>query len=341
MKISIITSILILVAHVASAVAAETASTKGFVYTADEFGGAVSVIDLASGRVQTVKIPIMPHNAQISADGKWVFAVGPAAGADHGKGHDAAPRGQLVMLDSGTLSSGNRPGIEVGRHLAHVAVDREGKLAYVTDSRDNAVKVVNVADRKIIGEIATGALPHGLRMSPDEREIYTANVKDGTVSVIDVGLAKEVARLPIGKAPVQVGFTPDGKRVYVSLRDEDSVAVIDTKTRTRLATVKVGYKPIQVYATPDAKYIYVANQGTEKRPGNTVSVIETSSNKVVSTVVAGRGAHGVVASDDGGRVFVSNIYDNSVSVIDTDTRKVVKTFKVGKGPNGVTYRAGS
>ena len=85
--------------------------------------------------------------------------------------------------------------------------------------------------------------------------------------------------------------------------------------------------------------MYVANQGTETNPDNTVSVIETANNRVVATIVTGKGAHGVVASDDGKLIFVTNIADDTVSVIDIATQAVTRNIKVGKGPNGITFRS--
>ena len=46
----------------------------------------------------------------------------------------------------------------------------------------------------------------------------------------------------------------------------------------------------------------------------------------------------VLVSNDGKRVFVSNIVDSTVSVIDTATQKVIRNYKVGKGPNGITFK---
>jgi YVTN family beta-propeller protein len=58
----------------------------------------------------------------------------------------------------------------------------------------------------------------------------------------------------------------------------------------------------------------------------------------VSTIMTGRGAHGVVISDDGSLAFVSNIIDGTVTAIDTKARAETATYKVGAGPNGVTFR---
>jgi hypothetical protein len=47
--------------------------------------------------------------------------------------------------------------------------------------------------------------------------------------------------------------------------------VIDPVTRKLFEKMAVGRNSVQVYATPDGKSVYVANQGTDKRPNNTVS----------------------------------------------------------------------
>lgn len=320
-------------------------SEEGFVYTANERGNSISAINVSTGQISNIATPFTPHNVQVSRDGRLLLAVGPVADMAATKspmkmtaGGKMAP-GRLLILDAETLAVGTAANIEIGRHPAHVVIDAQGKRAYATNSEDNNVLVIDVAEKKVIGEIKTGRFPHGLRMSPNGREIYVANVNDNSVSVIDLVQSKEATRIPIGKAPVQVGFTPDGGRAYVSLRDENNVAVINTAQRRKVATIAVGRNPIQVFVTPDGRYVYVANQGTEADPANSVSVIDIETNDVIATIETGKGAHGVVVSNDGKRVFIANIVDNTVSVIDTATQKLIKTVKVGDGPNGITFRA--
>jgi YVTN family beta-propeller protein len=319
----------------------------GFVYTANERGNSISAIDVGTGQVKTIVTRITPHNVQVSRDGRLLLAVGPVADMTANQSPmkmtngGKMERGRLLIIDAETLAIKSAADIETGRHPAHVIIDAQGKLAYVTSSEDDNVLVVDVAHKKVAGEIKTGKSPHGLRMSPNGREMYVANVNDNSVSVIDVAHSKEVKRIPVGKAPMQVSFTPDGGRVYVSLRDENNVAVIDTAQRKKIAAIAVGRNPIQVFVTPDEHYVYVTNQGTEAAPDNTVSVIETANNSVIATTVTGTGAHGVVVSDDGKRAFIAKIVDDTVSVIDTATRKVTQNIKVGKGPNGIMFRGAS
>jgi YVTN family beta-propeller protein len=302
---------------------------SGFIYTANEAGASLSLVALATGSVRSVPVGFNPHNVQISTDGRWVLATGPMP---------AAGRGRLLVLDAATLDPATGASIEVGPDPAHVVTDRAGRFAYVTDMKLDRVLVVEIARREVVGEIETDAAPHGIRLSPDGRELYVACITGNSVSVIDVGQGREVARIPVGRAPVQVAFTADGRRVYVSLSDEDAVAVMDVATRAVVARIPVGHLPIQLYGTPDSRLMYVANEGTEASPDSTVSVIDTRTDRVVATVVSGRGPHGVVVSDDGGHAFVTNVYDNTVSAIEVATQRVVRTIRVGKEPNGITYR---
>lgn len=318
-------------------------SKEGFVYTANEKANTISVIDVSTGQVKNIATRITPHNVQISRDGRLLFVVGPVAAmaanppSMNMPDADKMARGRLLIIDAKTLAIDKAADIEIGRHPAHVIIDAQSKRVYTTNSEDNNVLIIDVEQKKVVGEIKTGKFPHGLRMSPDGREIYVANVNDNSVSVIDVAQSKEVTRIPVGKAPVQVGFAPEGGRAYVSLRDENSVAVIDTAQRKKIASIAVGRNPIQVFVTLDGRYVYVANQGTEANPDNTVSVIDTEKNNVIATIKTGKGAHGVVISDDGKRAFIANIVDGTVSVIDTATQKVISNIKVDKGPNGITF----
>ena len=308
----------------------------GTVFTADEGGASVSAVDLASGRVSTVAVPITPHNVQAVGDGRRLFAVGTAAGA-HGADH-ARANGRLIVLDA---APGAAPRvvaeIPAGRHPGHVVADAAGERAFITDSEADALLVVDVAQRRVASSVLVGDYPHGLRLSPDGREAWIANVKDGTVSVVELAEGRQVARIDVGPSPVQVGFLPDGSRAYVSLRGANAVAEIDALSRRVLRRIPVGRGPVQVYATPDGRLLYVANEGTRSAPGTTASVIDVSAGTVIATIETGRGAPGVVVCGIGRRAFVTNLYDDTLTEIDVATQAVLRRFRVGRTPNGVTW----
>ncbi len=89
--------------------------------------------------------------------------------------------------------------------------------------------------------------------------------------------------------------------------------------------------------TPDDKYVLVANQGSEKEPANTVSMIATANFTVVATMKTDKGAHGVTVDGSGKLAYVTNSFADTVSVIDIAKRNVTATVKVGKAPNGISF----
>ncbi len=336
----------IAVAQIAVLAAAGSAlAATGKVYVADEGESAVSVIDATSFK-KTGSIPVGrgPHNVQVSPDGKWVWVTNngqPKAAETMSaeqmptSGHGAmAGAGAVWVIDATTGAVVAKVG--VGMHPAHVVVASDGRTAYITNGGDNSVSVVDTAAQRVTGVIPVGASPHGLRISPDGKQVWVANLKGGTVSVIDTESRKQVTQIAAGKGPAQVGFTPDGRFGFVSLSEENKVAVIDPVSRKVIRKIAVGTVPIQLHATPDSALVLVANQGTPKKPGSTVSVIDVASMKVAATIKTGAGAHGVVIDRDGRHAFVTNTYANTVSVIDVAKRKVIATVAVGKGPNGIS-----
>lgn len=68
---------------------------------------------------------------------------------------------------------------------------------------------------------------------------------------------------------------------------------------------------------------------------NTVAVIDTGTNRVLTTIPIPAGPHGLAMSPDGQRVYASSDGASSVSVISTVTDRVVSTIEVGKAPHGL------
>ncbi|MER5696032.1 YVTN family beta-propeller repeat protein [Streptomyces mirabilis] len=66
-----------------------------------------------------------------------------------------------------------------------------------------------------------------------------------------------------------------------------------------------------------------------------VSVIDTATNTVTTTIPAGDGSEGVAVTPDGTRAYVTNSLSDDVSVIDTATNTVTTTIPVGDDPGDV------
>jgi len=308
------------------------------VYVANEEGGSVSVIDLQDS-LKNASIDIsesgkmfMAHNVQVAPDGKsvWVTAVP----------MDSTGINQLVVIDASTGIIKNRVQLGKDLHVAHVVLDNESKYAFVTAKESNQVMQVDATTYEVVKkfDLGTGHSPHGLRYA--DGKLYVANMDAKSMSVINIADGK-ITDIPLGGVVVQTAITQDSKFVFASLYDTKEVVRYDLQNgEIKRITLPAGAQgPIQLYATPDSKLLYVADQGElmERPVSNKVFVIDISNAKIITTIVVGKKAHGVVVSKDGTTVYVTNSIDNTVSVIDVATQKVTATIPVGKGPNGISY----
>lgn len=78
--------------------------------------------------------------------------------------------------------------------------------------------------------------------------------------------------------------------------------------------------------------IYVTNFGS-----NTVSVINSASDKVITTIHVGTNPIGVAFNPKNNYVYVTNTNSGSVSVIDSFSNKFVKNISVGPRPYLLAY----
>jgi YVTN family beta-propeller protein len=79
----------------------------------------------------------------------------------------------------------------------------------------------------------------------------------------------------------------------------------------------------------------VTNFGTYESQGNTVSIIDTISNKAVGTIKVGNMPGGIVVTPNGRKIITANM-DNSFTIIDAATRKIIKTISLD-GYDGVPF----
>jgi YVTN family beta-propeller protein len=77
-------------------------------------------------------------------------------------------------------------------------------------------------------------------------------------------------------------------------------------------------------------FAYITNS-----EGNSVSVIDATTNKVTTTIPVGSNPIGVAINPNGTKVYVVNARSSDVSVIDTATNSVVATVRAGNFPQGI------
>lgn len=221
-----------------------------------------------------------------------------------------------------------------GSKTASINVFHRFVYAYVTNSGDNTVSVIDTATNTVTDTIHTGNSPYEISASPAGKKVYVANWGSSTVSVIDTSTNNVTATVDTRASPGGVAVSPDGTALYVTNVVNNTVSVIDTSTNSVTAMVNVGNYPAGIAVSPDGTWVYVANTGNIEAPGNGVYVINTLDYSIEAMSV-GRGPSGVAATPDGNKVYVSNSDDGTVSVIDTATNTATATVNVGNSSWGV------
>jgi YVTN family beta-propeller protein len=221
--------------------------------------------------------------------------------------------------------------VNVGGSLAGAVSTADGRLLYVANSAREAVMIVDTATSQVIDLVPVGINPVGpVVLAPDEKTVWV--VSEEAVSVIDAAAHKLVASVPLDKGISSgLAFAPSGDswRAYVSNPQDNTVVVIDARTYAVLARIPVGKAPWRgvVYSKYTGK-VYVANTGSQN-----LSVIDVSTNKVVSTISLPRpGFNTISATPDGRYLFLDSRYSrlggDSQVVVDAATESVAATIDV-------------
>ena len=212
---------------------------------------------------------------------------------------------------------------------------QRSKTAYslvgLTFGQNNFVEVG--LDGKVARMAPTGKDPHEVALSSNGRA-YVSNTTEPSISVIDLKTFKEVTQLKspyFGESnatslPHGLDLSRDGNLLYITTEraKNPGVVVFDLKAnsaRTYIETGQMGGHLVRLH--PKRDRAYVANSRS-----NSVSVIDTATNKLKQNISLPGGAMSIDFSGDGNLWVATN--DGSVVIIDTD-KETIQQQLTGKG----------
>jgi YVTN family beta-propeller protein len=249
-----------------------------------------------------------------------------------------------------------------------VSINPAGTKAYVTNSGGSTVTLIDLATNTVTGTITGFDGPSGFAITPDGNYAYVNNYgaaggagsgNGTTIRVVNLNTNSIVgSALTVGQAPAALAITPDGSKVYVvSYVDGNlgtgTISIIHTSNNSVQLNAITGLSgPFAIAITPDGKYAYVTNFGSNNFSpvGTTVSVIDLSSNTIVSTILLGIQPSGIAITPDGSFAYVSNystLYNGmgftdltsaqgTVDIIDIQTNTVISPIiGVGLAPDAI------
>lgn len=199
------------------------------------------------------------------------------------------------------------------------------------------MSLVNAATGAVVGTTTVGSSPFGVAVEPSGNRAYVTNHLSAQLSILDgmTGALIRTVDLGAGLRPVGVAVTADGAKVLVAIQLPATLrrlAVYDVAADS-LREITVGNSPTAVATHPTLPVAYVTNQLS-----NTVSVVDTASETVVTTLTGFSQPFAVAVNATGTRLYVTNLGDNTVREIDTSTLQTVWTYTVLARPFGVAVR---
>jgi YVTN family beta-propeller protein len=192
----------------------------------------------------------------------------------------------------------------------------------------------------------------------DRGHLYIANqhasgenpyASSGSVAVFDTSKGEEIGRYSFRESfhgttnyPLAICALRDGSKVYVGSERDNAVYVLRTVTPTKptlAATIAVGTHPTALLLDRSQRRLFVANADSD-----TVSVIDTATDRVVSTLLmrpsvardlAGCTPTSLALSADERRLFVTLADLNAVAVVDLTTEQLSGFIPTGWYPTSV------
>jgi len=131
--------------------------------------------------------------------------------------------GELVTIDTKTNKVLSRKKLDESKEhfFLNISLDPATHRAFITDSKQAEVLVVDTRDGKILSKID---VPESLAVlfNPTRNEVYVTHRQAGQVSVIDAKNYKLLQTIKTPTHPNSLALSPDGQTLYVSVKQASS-----------------------------------------------------------------------------------------------------------------------
>ncbi|MBF0538755.1 MAG: YncE family protein [Nitrospirae bacterium] len=246
------------------------------------------------------------------------------------------------------LATGDVARYAHGKPSDTVQLSKDGKTMYVF-SLDGFAKEIDVASGKQTEWMKLGKKHCGSAIAPDGM-IWVSDMDDGNVYVYDPKTHKLADSFPVSKSICGINFSKDGKTAYISDMPGGFVSILDVKTKKVTGQIKdagafihrARFRPgtTELWQSDGAELkngepIGVGYADSDGAVPGAVTILDTTSNKVIDRVIIGGNPHDVDFSKDGKYAFVSvrqipEQDDSAIVVLDTTTKRVVKEYSACK-----------
>ncbi len=369
-------ALVLLLAHLAPALAAQAQGPGYRLYVANESSDLVSRVVFVPGEGLAVEkeipVGIMPadndgaHGVSVSPDGQYWYVT-----IAHG-----TPRGQVWKFQAGpdTLVARTR----LGLFPATMGITPDSQFLLAVnfnlhgDMVPSDVSVVYTPEMIEVTRVRTCLMPHGSRVRSDGTKHYSACMHSDRLVEIDLETFEVSARFDVspglegleraggeggehggaGHGAVAAGAgdrvcsptwvepgagTRANRVVYVACNRNREILEIDTERWEVSRRFATGMAPYNLEVTPNGELLLATLKGEQA-----IAVFDLETGEELVRITTSRPVtHGVVASLDSRYAFVSNESAGSVrgtlDVIDLETLELVDSIELQHQSGGIDF----
>ncbi len=251
------------------------------------------------------------------------------------------------------------------------ATDGTTRLAFVINSNDASISLIDVATRQEVRRIAVLREPHHMALTPDHRFLVIGDTTANEMLFLDPTNGTVERRFTVSD-PYQFGYSPDGKWLVVNGLLRNQVDIFDAATMQLSARVPVSSMPSHLNFSPDSATVYVSLQSSNSlvaidvRSGKPVwksvvgpvpagvlwhrgkllvgimgadyvAVVDPATGRVERRVQTAKGAHVLFVPPDGKVIYVTNRVDGSIVVLNPDSLTEIRRFRIPGGPDDMDF----
>ena len=264
---------------------------------------------------RSINLGDLPLNMQLSSTGKFLAVT------NNGQSIQS-----LQLIDPKTEAILDEQ--VLAKSWYGLAFSKDEQHVYVSGGNDNWILDFRIENNKL-GKSDTIKLgpvwpkgkisPAGIAVNKANTRLYTVTKEDSTLYIINPNEKKVLKKVQLPAIAYSCLLSPDGSKLYISLWGGRAVAIVSTASEEIVQQVLVGDHPNELLLNKKGNFLFVANAND-----NTVSVINTLTNKVSETIattlyatqLTGSTTNGLALSTNEKILYIANADNNCLAVFD-------------------------
>ncbi|MEE8312397.1 MAG: YncE family protein, partial [Candidatus Binatia bacterium] len=179
----------------------------------------------------------------------------------------------------------------VGGRPQRIALQPDGRFAWVGDETGDEVVAIDVDEFEVAARFSVGSGPHELAFAREEPRAFVIGRADRSVAIVDTRTLEHLGDVSLEAAPVAIAYSDHSRRAYVAI-EGGTILVVDGKRREVSGTIRLPAPASAFAVSPDGRFGFAVHRETDS-----VTIVDTASDRIVDTVATGSEPHDIAFSD--------------------------------------------